>query len=61
MRDLLAYFGLYSLAGLLDKHIVQKELASVSGKLVPAFVALQLALLIQMIDNYQRRKAYAIS
>ena len=52
MRDLLAYFGIYSLAGLLDKHIIQKELANVSGKLVPAFVALQLALLIQMIDNY---------
>ena len=46
MRDLFTYFGLYSLAGLLDRHIVQKELAIATGKLIPAFVALQLALLI---------------
>ena len=46
MRDLLTYFGIYSMAGLLDKHIVQKELATATGKLVPAFVAIQLALLI---------------
>ena len=31
----------------------------VQTDMVAAFVALQLAFLIKMVDNYQRRKAYA--
>ena len=52
VRDLLAYFGTYCLAQLLDKHIAQKELAVVQTDMVAAFVALQLAFLIKMVDNY---------
>ena len=37
-RNLLGYFGLYCLAGELDKHIVQKELATAS--IAPAVAAI---------------------
>ena len=37
-RNLLAYFGIYSLAGVRDKHVVHKELATVN--LVPACTAI---------------------
>ena len=43
-RNLLGYFGIYCLAGELDKHIVQKELAT--ANLVPAIAAIQAAFLI---------------
>ena len=37
-RNLLAYFGVYCIAGELDKHVVQKELATIN--LLPACAAL---------------------
>ena len=37
-RNLLGYFGIYCLAGELDKHIVQKELATAS--IAPAVAAI---------------------
>ena len=43
-RNLLGYFGIYCLAGELDKHVQQKELATIN--LLPACAALQMAFLI---------------
>ena len=43
-RNLLAYFGLYTLSGELDKHVMQKSLAT--ANLGPGVAAVQAAFLI---------------
>jgi hypothetical protein len=58
-RNLFGYFGVYTLAGQLDLHVIQKDLAGQS--MGPAIAAIQLAFLIQMMANYQKRKAHAIA
>ena len=59
-RNLLGYFGLYSISGEIDSVLKQKE-GLVDGwkPLLPAIVALEFAFMIQFIKNFRKRAAIA--
>ena len=54
MRNLAFYFGLYLLTKELDKHIQPLDMEK--AQLVPAFIAINIAFLIQMVYNYFSRQ-----
>jgi hypothetical protein len=60
MRNLLGYFGLYSISGELDNMFKLKEgLVEAWRPLLPAIIALELAFIIQIIKNFRKRAAIA--
>ena len=59
-RNMLGYFGLYSVSGELDRFMIMKPETVVNySTLMPSIIALQFAFLIQLIKNYRKRAAIA--
>jgi len=52
---MLGYFGLYTISTKLDTNLQGKDLATANW--IPAVVTVNLAFLIQLIANYQKRAA----
>lgn len=55
----MAYMGLYSISGELDRLVVSKDIPHAWKGLLPSIFAIQVALIIQVVKNYNKRAEIA--